>query len=206
MPRQQRSLVGRSGRSICSSALRGIIGQAAFRRRARPARTGRRSEESLRLEVAARHAGRGALLHTVRIGEARGRRSPHVPPHRHRGRARDPGHGHAPRRRRGVIPYPLSLGGPRHHGPGRGLTTVPRGAKPAFRRASDSFPVRHGRLRGPLLGGGLLGGRHARSGNDRIDAATGAAANDGIALTNALNALAQSGFTAILKSTKNHYL
>ena len=33
--------------------------------RARPARPGRGPEESLRLEVAARHAGRGALLHAV---------------------------------------------------------------------------------------------------------------------------------------------
>jgi transposase len=83
-------------------------------------------EESLRLEVAAGHTSRGALLHTVRVGEARGRRPPRVSAHRHRGCARDSGHGHAPRVRYGVIHLRSCLGGSHHHGSERGLTFISR--------------------------------------------------------------------------------
>ncbi len=69
------------------------------------ARPGRRPEESLRLEVAARHAGRGALLHAVRVGEARGRRPPRVSPARgSKSPSPSPAPSRCPRRSRSTAP------------------------------------------------------------------------------------------------------
>lgn len=67
MPRQSRA---ETRHRRARTRRRGIIRHAAFRRRTRAPWSRRRSQESLRLTIAARHAGRGPLLYALRDREA----------------------------------------------------------------------------------------------------------------------------------------
>ena len=93
------------------------------RDRARAQRDGRREEESLRVALEARHRGRGPLLQSHRVREARRPRTQGLPAPRHPRRARQPGHRHPPARPPDLLISPPAGGlVPVTPGEARGLT------------------------------------------------------------------------------------